>query len=42
MVKEYGINLYHRSFEDGLSKTEIQWSLQCIYMIFNFLIMLKV
>jgi hypothetical protein len=28
--------------ENGLRKTETRWSLQCIYMIFNFLIILKV
>jgi hypothetical protein len=27
--------------EDGLCKTKTCWGLQCIYMIFNFLIILK-
>jgi hypothetical protein len=28
--------------EDGLWKTETCWILQCIYMIFNFLVILSV
>jgi hypothetical protein len=33
---------YRMLLEDGLRQTETCWSLQCIYMIFNFLIILTV
>jgi hypothetical protein len=43
IVGWWGTSVKYRMLpEDGLSKTKICWSLQCSYMIFRFLMILKV